>query len=218
MTTFHFLVAGMPRWRHALVDFLFAVAILWGAVTMWKLRAKRSSKTTPPSSSIEVATPLHAMNHPASLQFRDEWEKTQYIRARELGLQISEIFTPLQIEAFGIADELCELAISRPRPVFDPRDFGAGEDGKFSHLQVENLSEFSTVESTALYQWQEIRAKYDLSGLKQRATKLYHRFVDEAHIADHHLASLVDSVDTDAGLIDMVATIRKIAFQTEEMA
>ncbi len=54
MTAFHFLVSGMPWWRHALVDFLFAVAMIWIAVTMWEMRAKRRAQRVPAKSQIGI--------------------------------------------------------------------------------------------------------------------------------------------------------------------
>jgi hypothetical protein len=178
-------------------------------------KSDRPSRLVLPPMQLASRT---AMDAPASLQFRDEWTKTQHLRAHELGLEVSELFTPLQIEAFGIAKDLRELAASKPRPVFDTRDYGAKEDGLFSAQEPGKLAAYMTAESTALQQWrQEVRAKYVLSKLEERATRLYHRFVDEAHIANHHLASLVGSADTSEELVEMAATIRKIAFEVEEV-
>jgi hypothetical protein len=157
------------------------------------------------------------MDDRTSIEFRDQWAKTKHLQAYELGMEVSELFTPLQLEAFGIARDLRELALSKPRPVFDTRDYGAGEDGLFSAQEPGKLAVYMTAEATGIQQWrQEIRAKYVLSDLQKKATKLYHRFVDEAHLADRHLGCLVDTVDTDEALLDMAATIRKIAFQLED--
>jgi hypothetical protein len=40
-TAFHFLVSGMPTWRHGLVDFLFGILVIWLAITIWKDGARR---------------------------------------------------------------------------------------------------------------------------------------------------------------------------------
>lgn len=167
---------------------------------------------------MQIALPVHAMDAPTSIEFRDQWAKTQHLRVYELGLEVSELFTPLQIEAFDIAKDLRALAASKPRPVLNPRDFGANENGQFHADDWQKMSQFTATESATMNQWcQEIRAKYALSDLQRKAKKLYLRFVDEAHIADHHLASLVDSADTDEALLDMAGTIRKIAFQLEDV-
>lgn len=135
-----------------------------------------------------------------------------------IGHSVDRLFSPLQVEAFSVAKDAIALAASKPRPVFNPKDYGANEDGKFHVNDWQEMARFTHMEMTAINQWRhEVRAKYTLSDLQSRATKLYHRFVDEAHILDHHLASLVDSADTDDALIDMAATVRRLAFQLEDM-
>ena len=56
-TAFHFLVSGMPWWRHVLVDFLFGILVIWLAITIWECRRKKHATVPYPSKS-QLFTPL----------------------------------------------------------------------------------------------------------------------------------------------------------------
>jgi hypothetical protein len=71
MTAFHFLVSGIPWWRHALIDFLFAISIIWVAVAMWELRAKKRMRShsfagsklpTQPSSKLNIISAFYELD------------------------------------------------------------------------------------------------------------------------------------------------------------
>jgi hypothetical protein len=61
VTGFHFLVEGMPWWRHSLVDFLFALLALWLASALWRNSSAASSSPAPDQPHVfseSVLTPL----------------------------------------------------------------------------------------------------------------------------------------------------------------
>jgi hypothetical protein len=68
--------------------------------------------TTAAHKERESVVPETHMDAPTVIHFRDQWEKTQHLRLYELGIEASELFVPLQLEALRLAKDLRDFYAS----------------------------------------------------------------------------------------------------------
>jgi hypothetical protein len=141
----------------------------------------------------------HAMDAPTSIEFRDSWDKTQYIRARELGLLASELFSTIQIDIFSLRKDLLDFVNSRPRP----------EKDTFDGTPSEQTSKFLTV----VHQHDQQLASHYALDFTNRATTLCHRlnimnlgnerlkYLSEHSRSRENICELIDMLWTEAARV-----------------
>jgi hypothetical protein len=151
-------------------------------------------------------TYLKGMDAPTSIKLRDELEKTQYIRAHDLGLEVSELFTPLQIEAFQMSRELRLLVRNAGnKPRLDPGDYPPS---------VEGTAAYSNEWDNTVGLWvAKLTHRYALD-YGSRVKKLVHKFGIEG-LSDEGLEMNAESVNSEMGIIYVAKALTDLALKMD---
>ncbi len=101
VTAFHFLVAGMQWWRHALVDFLFAFISIWLGASLWSVKSATLQSTTALSN---LSAPIEQLSsHNPENDAAYIVAQTEHARLLGVGNRIDGAFNSLQIDGIALA-------------------------------------------------------------------------------------------------------------------